>query len=102
MTALERLRLRVPDSKYSDAMLEDYLESAKAAILAKRYPFGEPPEDLPKRYAELQLRLAVVLINRIGIEGETQHSEATATRQMDSIDNLLSEVVPMGKVVKRA
>ena len=104
MTALERLKVRLGSEAdgVSDALLEDMLESSKAAILAKRYPYEEPPEELPVRYADLQLRIAIVMFARQGIEGESSHTEASATRVMESMDTLLSEVVPLGKVIRRA
>lgn len=104
MTALERMKARLGDEAngVSDALLEDMLESAKAAILAKRYPYEEPPAELPARYTDLQLRIAIVLFARQGIEGESSHTESAATRVMESMDSLLAEVVPLGKVIGRA
>lgn len=100
MTALERLKLRLSDddAQYSDAVLTDSLESAKAAILARRYPVGEFPEELPNRYADLQVRIAVVLISQRGAEGEVSHSENGVTRTWEGLDGLLSEVVPVARV----
>ena len=46
MTQLERLRIRITETDISDIELEDILESAKAVILSRRYPFGEQPQIL--------------------------------------------------------
>lgn len=104
MTALERMKARLgaDATGVDDALLEDYLESAKAAILAKRYPYEEPPEELPVRYADLQIRIAIVFFSRRGMEGESSHTETAATRVMEDMGKLLSEVTPLGKVMSRA
>lgn len=44
MDNLARLKLRTNEP--DDAILEDCLESAKAAIMARRYPFQEWPDEL--------------------------------------------------------
>jgi len=49
MDALDRLRLRT--SEANDAVLEDCLESAKNAILSKRFPYG----DWPTREVEVEI-----------------------------------------------
>ena len=103
MTQLERLRVRLPDAaSESDAVLEDLLESAQSAILARRYPFAqELPDELPSRYADLQVRIAVVMYSQRGAEGETSHSESGVSRQWAGLDSLLAEVVPLAKVLGR-
>ena len=102
MTQLERLRVRLPDvASESDAVLQDLLDSAQSAILARRYPFGEFPDELPSRYADLQVRIAVVMYSQRGAEGETSHSESGVSRQWAGLDSLLAEVVPLAKVLGR-
>ena len=54
MDNLARLKLRTGEA--DEAILEDCLESAKAAILARRYPYGEWPDELESRYLDLKLR----------------------------------------------
>ena len=67
MDNLARLKLRTGEP--DEAILEDCLESAKSAILARRYPYGEWPDELESRYLDLQFRCAMDLYNRIGAEG---------------------------------
>ena len=45
MTQLERLKIRITENVL-DAELEDILESAKAVILSRRFPFGEYPAEI--------------------------------------------------------
>lgn len=104
MTTLERLKLRttepdqgiVPDER----VLKDCIESARSAILARRYPFGSRNgnnTELEDRYLDLQFRIALDLYNKIGAEGEVQHIENGIHRNYNSewiSKELLQEVVP--------
>lgn len=99
-TQKEKLKLRLPE--LSDEEAESYLDTAKAAIMARRYPFEEFPEELESRYLDLQLRIAVDLYAKAGAEGETSHSENGVSRSYSNAwvsEELLAEVVPKGKVL---
>lgn len=101
MDNLERLKKRTNEP--DDALLEDLLESAKAAILARRYPFQDWPETLEKRYEDLQFRIAMDLYAKIGAEGQTGHTENSISRQWESSwisAELLAEVTPVVGSVK--
>jgi hypothetical protein len=102
MTQLERLRIRITGKDISDEELEDILESAKAVILSRRYPFGDFPEDIEPRYKDLQIRIATEMFNKIGAEGETAHSENGVSRTYSSAsvsEELLREITPKAGVV---
>ena len=105
VTQLERLKiqLEIKDNE-QDALLLDLLESAKFAILSRRYPFGNFPIDdtgeliLEPRYYDLQVRIAVYLYNKIGAEGQITHSENGISRSWESGDipeSLLNQVTPL-------
>ena len=101
MTQLERLKIRITE-KTNDMELEDILESAKAVILSRRFPFGEPPQELEERYKDLQIRIAVEMFNKRGAEGETAHSENGISRSYSSAgvsEELLREITPKAGVV---
>ena len=101
MTQLERLKIRITEN-VSDAELEDILESAKAVILSRRFPFGEVPEEIESRYKDLQIRIAVEMFNKRGAEGETAHSENGVSRSYSSAgvsEELLREITPKAGVV---
>lgn len=140
MTILERLTLRLTDNGVApDAnILNDCIETAKNAILSRRFPYtewptrevetivtntvttvneltGEPETQettttvtteetfVEPRYQDLQFRIAMDLYNRIGVEGETMHSENGISRHYDSSwisTELLEEVVPYCGVVR--
>lgn len=96
MDNLARLKLRTNEP--DEAILEDCLESAKAAIMARRYPFQEWPEELEDRYLDLQFRMAMDIYAKIGAEGQTSHSENGINRAWESSwisEQLLSEVIPL-------
>ena len=101
MTQLERLKIRITENT-TDAELEDILESAKAVILSRRFPFGEVPEEIEPRYKDLQIRIAVEMYNKLGAEGETAHSENGISRSYASAsvsEELLREITPKAGVV---
>lgn len=101
MTQLERLKIRIPENN-NETELEELLESAKAVILSRRFPFGEPPEEIENRYKDLQIRIAVEMYNKIGVEGQTSHSENGISRSYASAsvsEDLLREITPKAGVV---
>ena len=83
-------------------MAEDILESAKAVILSRRFPFGEQPLEIEPRYNDLQIRIAVEMFNKQGAEGELAHSENGVSRTYSSAnvsEELLREITPKAGVV---
>ena len=101
MTQLERLKIRITEN-VTDAELEDILESAKAVILSRRFPFGEQPEEIENKYKDLQIRIAVEMFNKRGAEGETAHSENGISRNYASAnvsEDLLKEITPKVGVI---
>ena len=101
MTELERLKIRITE-KVDDSVLLDILESAKAVILSRRFPFGEHPTELENKYKDLQIRIAVEMFNKQGAEGETAHSENGISRSYASAgvsEDLLKEITPKVGVV---
>ena len=101
MTQLERLKIRITE-KTNDNELEDILESAKAVILSRRFPFGEQPAEIEDKYKDLQIRIAVEMFSKRGAEGETSHSENGVSRSYASAsvsEELLREITPKAGVV---
>jgi hypothetical protein len=102
---LERLKIQL-EIKDDDQnfLLMEMLESAKFAILSRRYPFGDFPVSdtgepiLEQRYCDLQVRIAVYLYNKMGAEGQIAHSENGISRSYEAGDipeSLLDQVVPL-------
>lgn len=102
MAQLERLKKRITEKDVSDTELEDILESAKAVILSRRFPFGDYPTEIEERYKDLQIRIAVEMFNKQGAEGEISHSENGVSRTYSSAsvsEELLREITPKAGVV---
>lgn len=82
----------------NDALLTAYLDLAGEAILNRCYPFADHHgEDVPAKYSNLQLDIAVYLFNKRGAEGQLVHSENGISRTYESADvpeSMLKRVVP--------
>ena len=118
MTVLERLVHRTGEK--NEKLLVDIIETAKNAILSRRYPYGDYPTRtvttewngeettteetyVEDKYLDLQFRIARDLYNKIGGEGELRHAENGITREWESSwvsQQLLLEVVPKYSGVK--
>lgn len=73
------------------------LDFAKDKIFSQGYPFGGQPDELPRKYQSLQIRIAAELYNHIGANGQTSYTNNRITRVWESSDvaqSLLDEVVP--------
>jgi hypothetical protein len=100
MTIIERLQLRTGET--DTALLADLAETAKNAILSRRFPYGNWPTEngetyVEPRYVDLQFRIALDLYDKIGAEGELRHAENGITREYESSwvsGQLLREVIP--------
>lgn len=104
-TQLDKLKRRIPEES-SESVLNDYLESASNIIQSVRYPYLDWSDTttypLETRYYDLQIRIAVVLYNKIGAEGQTAHSENGIIRTYGASDvpnTMLSEIIPKVKVL---
>ena len=101
MELLERLITRTGDS--DTLLLQDLLDTAKSAILNRRYPYAaEWPDEVEPRYRDLQYRIALDLYNKLGAEGQLSHSENGISRTYSASwisEDLLAEIVPFAGVV---
>lgn len=100
MTQLEMLKTFMPDVT-DDNLLNAALERAKLVILNRRHPFGyEAGTEVEPRYLDLQLSIAIELVTRMGMEGETGHSENGVSRSFETAgvsESLLRQIVPLAK-----
>lgn len=76
---LARLKRRIPGAR-DDALLEDLIADAGRMICA----YTQRPA-VPQALEAAQLELAVMLFNRMGMEGESSHGEGSVTRTVDSL-----------------
>ena len=96
MTLLKRLQIRIPEEQ-DETILLDCLDSAKAAIMSRRFPYGNWPDAVEPQYRDLQYRIALDLYYKDGAQGQLAHSENGISRTYESSwisDQLLSEITP--------
>lgn len=83
-------------------MVGYYLDNAEEIILNQLYPFDEnwsteTTMTVPDRYLNLQMRMAVVLLNKRGADGESMHIENGINRHYGAADipaDMRREIVP--------
>lgn len=102
MNVLERLVNRTKEDDIE--LLADLVETAKYAILSRRFPYKNWPTDpdtgdtcVEPQYEDLQYRIALDLYNKQGAEGELRHDEHSVTRTYESSwisAQLLQEITP--------
>jgi len=102
---LARLKTRLGiDDFDEDALLTEYLYSARETFLARRWPTSQYPVDahgepiIAPRWTDWILRAAVEMYNKRGAEGQTIHTENGINRHYESgtlSQSLLCEVAPV-------
>lgn len=83
-------------------ILTTFLDFAKDKIMRKAYPLGNEPESMPSKYDNLQIEVAVYLLNKRGAEGETSHNENGVNRYYECGDvpaSMLKNVAPHMKLI---
>jgi hypothetical protein len=104
-TNLENLKtyLSIEDTT-KDMLLSLLLNMADKKILNKRYPFGYTDEETVvalEKYSDIELDIAVYLYNKIGVEGQTGHSETGISRSYEGAyipDSCVSDIVPVARM----
>ena len=107
MTDLEKrnaLAISIAPDTDSDDVLDSMLSSAASLILNRMYPFGYAEDmQIPARYENIQIQLAVELYTQRGAEGQTGHSENGINRSWPEKNRLLAMIVPhCGSVMPNA
>ncbi len=77
---IDRMKVRIAPTMAADALLQEMIDSAGETITAYT---GR--EAVPDALKGVQLDLAVLRYNRLGIEGESSHSEGGVSRSIDEI-----------------
>ena len=109
MTDAEKIQyMSVMTGETDEAKMSVFLTLAGQKILEKVYPFGIPtdeegnPVEVPSKYHWTQIEVANFLVNKIGAEGETFHSENGVQRTYEKAsvpESMLRNVVPYAKAV---
>lgn len=99
MTIEEKITKMINKLGDEDSQLYgDYLSTAKSKILNKLYPFGTSLVEVPERYEELQIELAITLFNQRGVEGQDKHTENSISRSWRSETEILAELTPFASL----
>jgi hypothetical protein len=84
---LARLRQMLdPADTTSDEIANAYLDMAEKAVINLAFPFGDGSEVMPEKYENVQIEIALYMLNKRGAEGETTHTEGGTTRTYESAD----------------
>ena len=83
-----------------------FFDMSGDAIINRAYPFATEEEreslTVPARYQNLQIEVAVFLLNKRGAEGEITHNENGINRSYENgniPDSMLKQVVPFCKAI---
>lgn len=104
---LGKLKLEILPDSASDELLLALLSDAESIVLNKQYPFGySSTQTVEPRYESIQIAIAKELFSKMGIEGQTEHSENGIIRTFEAADvspSLLKKIVSnVGSVVINA
>ncbi len=85
---IRKITLMMPDivDKLDNEEIAAAIKISHDAVLNRLYPFDLTKTEIPKRYESAMLQIAVVLINKKGIEGETSHKEGSVSQTFESSD----------------
>lgn len=81
-------------------VVTSFVNAAAQEILNYVYPFHPNVEEVPARYQQKQIDIAVFLVNKRGAEGETQHDENGINRKYENSDipkSYFDGLMPFGK-----
>lgn len=71
------------DEPELDGLCETYLEYAQQAVVSRMWPFdaGKTFDDVPESIRPRTVQIAVYMLNKRGVEGETRHVENGTTHE---------------------
>jgi hypothetical protein len=91
---LDKLKRRIPDAK-DEALLADLIEAAGGMICACTLREAVPPA-----LQAVQLEIAAMLYNRMGMEGERIHAEGSLSVHADSLPEYLRRQINPWRLAK--
>lgn len=105
MDNIERLKIRIPQA--TEAELEDVLETAKDTILSRCFvsiakATAEEKAKMLEEHNEKVLKVAVIIYNMRGIEGQISHSENGISRSFaenEGLKPILEQIIPRCNIV---
>lgn len=102
MTRDEQLRmLTVMTGETDSDVLSTYLDLATGKVLATLFPY-DGDHEVPEQYHTTTVEIAAYMVNKIGAEGEIQHTENGVNRIYEDGDiptSLMRKLVPYAGVI---
>jgi len=95
VTQLELLKLLLGNPSIDDAVLQYCLDTAKDIICDLRFT-----DEVEPQYINIQTKIAIEIFNKLGAEGQIQHTENGISRTYekgDISDSLLCRITPFAK-----
>ena len=93
---IAQLRLRLPDADDApDALLSSLLDDAASLIRALTWR-----DTVPGGLENAMLRLAVIFFNRMGMEGEKEHTEGDVRRSAADLPDALRREITAYRLAK--
>lgn len=77
-------QLIVLTNESDESLLTALLSVAETKVLNRLYPFDNTKTDVPPKFSQNVLEIAVYLYNRRGSEGELSHNEGDISRSYAS------------------
>lgn len=82
-------------------LLSAYIADAGQTIINKAYPFKTGVTEVPLKYHNRQVEIAVYLVNKQGAEGQESHNENGVNRSYESASvpkSMLRDIIPVAKI----
>ena len=90
---IENMRVAIAPDTAEDNVLLSEIQAAESMILNKMYPFGyEDGTEVPARYEQMQIKLAIELFTQRGSEGQASHTENGVTITWPSVSRILAQI----------
>ena len=91
---LSKIKRRLPDCS-DEVLLQDLLDSAAGMICAYT---GR--ESMPVQLEYMQIEIACILYNRMGMEGESTHSEGSVSHTAESLPEFVRRQINPFRLAK--
>jgi hypothetical protein len=95
MGQIDTLKMLLGNTSLTDPQLQFYLDNASDIICSIRNS-----DKVETQYLRTQIKMAVEMVNKIGAEGQTSHSENGISRTYEASDlspSLIAEITPIAK-----
>ena len=96
------LKVLVDADDTETPLLETLIRLSERKILRRLYPYDTSKKEVPEKYYDKVIEIAIYLYNKRGAEGQTSHSENGISRSYGSADipdDMVKDIVPFVGVI---